>query len=223
MTVRASQTVAKTTFTAFGDSITDGKVSLEPLISLAGPDTYPFKLEQMLRERYPSQSFLVSNQGNSGEHLGDGAIRLPSVLAAEKPEVVLILEGVNAGWFRSTTLQAANVRTMLTAAREQGVAVIIATVMPVRAEQFPSRPEWNPRIVALNVRIKQLAAEFDVAPVVDLYALFASNMHLIGIDGLHPTAEGQTEIAQAFRDEIVRRYDNRSTMSFGLSTMRRAR
>jgi lysophospholipase L1-like esterase len=111
---------------------------------------------------------------------------------------------------------------MLTAARERGVDVVIATVMPVRAETFPDRPEWNPRIVALNVRIQQLAAEFGVAPVVDLHALFASNMQLIGIDGLHPTAEGQTEIARAFRDEIVRRYDNRSTMSFGLSTMRRA-
>ena len=31
-------------------------------------------------------------------------------------------------------------------------------------------------------------------------------MHLIGADGLHPTVEGQTRIAEAFRDEIVRRY-----------------
>ncbi len=36
-------------------------------------------------------------------------------------------------------------------------------------------------------------------------------MNLLGADGLHPTIEGQTRIAEAFRDEIVRRYDNKST------------
>ena len=37
--------------------------------------------------------------------------------------------------------------------------------------------------------------------------------NLIGLDGLHPTIEGQTRIAEAFRDEIVRRYDGGSTTS----------
>ncbi len=64
---RSSQTIAKTKFMAFGDSITDGKVSLVPLISLAGPDTYPFKLEQMLQQRYPTQTVEVMNRGLSGE------------------------------------------------------------------------------------------------------------------------------------------------------------
>ena len=42
-------------------------------------------------------------------------------------------------------------------------------------------------------------------------------------DGLHPTVEGQTRIAEAFRDEIVRRYgSDMSTTSFRFSTMRRA-
>ncbi len=213
VTVRARQTISRTRFMAFGDSITDGKVSLVPLVSLAGPDTYPFKLEQMLREGYPAQTVVVSNQGVSGEHLGDGAIRLPRVLATEKPEVVLILEGVNAGWLRSTNQQASDLRTMIIAAQQRGVGVIIATVMPVRAEMFPSRGEWNPRIIALNARIKQLAAEFGIDPVVDLFALFESNMQLIGSDGLHPSIEGQTRIAEAFRDEIVRRYGIGTTVA----------
>src|SRR5918993_516048 len=49
VTVHASQTIPKTQFTAFGDSITEGAISLAPLIMLDGPETYPFKLEQMLR------------------------------------------------------------------------------------------------------------------------------------------------------------------------------
>jgi len=190
----------------------------------------------MFRERYPSQLFVVSNQGVSGERTDQGAKRLPGVLDLEKPQVVLILEGVNAGWVLSTSAQASSIRSMIVAARQREVDVILATVMPVRAEQFPSRPEWNPRIIALNTRIKEMAVEFDLGPVVDLHALFAANMQLIGSDGLHPTAEGQTQIAEAFRDEIVRRYDQssldeardgrepieRSTTSLRFSTMRSA-
>ena len=95
VTVRASRTIAKTRFMAFGDSITDGAVSLAPLIMLGPPDTYPFKLEQMLRERYPSQSVIVVNEGRGGEDTRGGARRLPAVLDAEKPEVLLLLEGIN--------------------------------------------------------------------------------------------------------------------------------
>ena len=205
---------------AFGDSITDGKVSLVPLISLAGPETYPYKLQEMLVQRYPSQTMGVSNQGVSGEHLGEGAARLPGVLDAERPEVPLLLEGVNAVWIRSTNTQAANLRTMITSARQRGVEVIIATVMPVTAAwEADGHVGSMSRIRALNTRILQLAAEFNLGPVVDLFALFEANPQLIGSDGLHPTAQGQTRIAEAFRDEIVRRYDVRSTISLGFRTM----
>jgi lysophospholipase L1-like esterase len=221
VTVRVSQTISVTKFTAFGDSITDGKVSLVPLISLAGPDTYPYKLGEMLQQKYASQTIIVSNQGVSGEHLGQGATRLPDVLDAEKPDVLLLLEGVNAVWIRATTTQAANIRTMLTAARQRDVDVIIATVMPVSAQwEADGHVGSMARIRALNTRIVQLAADFGIEPVVDLFAIFEANPGLIGSDGLHPTVEGQTRIAEAFRDEIVRRYESRSTTSFSFSTMR---
>ena len=61
----------------------------------------------------------------------------------------------------------------------------------------------NARIQALNLRIKQLAVEFNLGPVVDLYSLFESNPQLLGMDGLHPSAQGQTRIAEAFAEEIV--------------------
>jgi lysophospholipase L1-like esterase len=224
VTVSVSQTIAKTTFMAFGDSITAGAVSLAPLVMLDGPETYPFKLEQMLRERYPSQSFLVTNRGEGGESTRKGLLRVPGELEKYKPEIMLLLEGVNASWLLSTSEQASNLRGMVVAAQERGANVIIATVMPVTAAwEVDGHVGANARIRALNPRIFQIAAERNIGPVVDLYALFDANMHLIGKDGIHPTPEGQTRIAEAFRDEIVRRYDNRSTMSFGLSTMRRAR
>ncbi len=97
---------------------------------------------------------------------------------------------------------------MIVASQQRDVEVILATVMAVT-------PEWEAnghagaiaRIKELNVRIKQMAAEFKLGPVVDLYALFDANPQLLGADGLHPSAEGQTRISEAFAVEIVRRYD----------------
>jgi lysophospholipase L1-like esterase len=217
----ASQTIAKTKFMAFGDSITDGKVSLVPLISLAGPDTYPFKLEQMLQQRYPTQTVEVMNRGLSGERSDRGAQRLPGVLEADKPEVVLILEGVNAVWLLTTSRQADAIRSMIQSAKQRNVDPIVATVMPVGPKWEADHPGSMSRIRALNDRIKQLAAELETGPVVDLFEVFESNKNLLGADDLHPTVEGQTRIAEAFRDEIVRRYDNKSTMSFRFYSTRR--
>jgi len=213
VTVRVSQTLARTKFTAFGDSITDGKVSLVPLISLAGPDTYPYKLEQMLRERYPSQLFVVSNQGVSGEETREGARRVSSVLESEKPQVMLLLEGINNINALPTTTQASALRTMIVEAQSRGVDVIIATVMPVSPTWRSYQPGNTPsKIQALNTQIFALAAQYNLGSPVDLFAIFQAEPTLLGIDGLHPTVEGQTRIAEAFRDEIVRRYDVRSSL-----------
>jgi lysophospholipase L1-like esterase len=223
VTVRVSQTIAKTKFVAFGDSITDGKVSLVPLISLAGPDTYPYKLEQMLLQRFPTQAITVSNEGKSGEKTTEGEDRLPGVLLREQPEVLLLLEGVNGVRELATSSQASALQHMIRDAQRRDVDVIIATVMPISEQREKDKPGTMEKIVALNEEILNLADGFNLGPVVDLFALFKTNPHLLGADGLHPTPEGQTRIAEAFRDEIVRRYDNSSTMSLRFSTMKPSR
>ena len=213
VTVRVPRTLAFTKFLAFGDSITEGKISLEPAMWLAFPDTYTSKLEQMLLEGYPAQTFVVTNAGHGGEKTTEGVLRLPGVLDAVKPEVMLLLEGVNAVRTLSTSRQVTALRTMIATARSRGVEVIIATVMPVSASYEAGHRGTLAQIIALNVGIRQLADEFGLGPVVDLYTLFDVNPHLIGQDGIHPTAEGHTRIAEAFRDEIVRRYESRATMT----------
>lgn len=222
--VQVSQTLLKTKFTAFGDSITEGAISLAPLIMLDGPETYPFKLEQMLRERYPSQEIVVVNRGQGGERTNRGAIRLPAVLDADQPEVLLLLEGINNINGMSTSSQVSALQTMITESQRRGVNVIIATVMPVLSTWEHYQPgNTTQKIQDLNKQIFALALQYDLGAPVDLYAIFQAEPSLIGRDGLHPTAEGQTRIAEAFRDEIVRRYDSQSTTSLGFSTMLRTR
>jgi lysophospholipase L1-like esterase len=213
VTVSVSQTIAKTKFTAFGDSITDGKVSLEPLISLAGPDTYPFKLEQMLQQRYPTQSIVVVNQGVSGDDTRDGVRRLPSVLDSDDPEVLLLQMGINTINQLTIAAQVSNFRTMITMAQGRGVDVIIATIMPMLPTNKNYQPGTPGKVQALNSEIFTLALQYHLGPPVDLFSIFDANPELMGADGIHPSIEGQTRIAEAFRDEIVRRYGSGSTTS----------
>ena len=210
------ETLLHTKFLAFGDSITAGVVDLPSMLMLGPPDTYPFKLEQMLRQRYPAQTFSVPNYGVPGETTIKGAGRLPSVLSTEKPEVLLLLEGINNINGLTVEQQAAALEEMLDAARRRDIDVIVATVMPMtpRAGSL-FRPTTLQKIRDVNARIVRLALDYDVAPAVDLYAIFEANLGLISRDGLHPTLQGQTRIAEAFRDEIVRRYDQRIQTNSG--------
>jgi lysophospholipase L1-like esterase len=219
ITVEVGQTLGKTNFMAFGDSITDGAVSLEPMLWVVESETYPFQLGQILQGRYPSQTFTVINAGKPAERTDEGARRLPVELDLHKPEVVMILEGVNAVWLLSTSRQADAIRSMVRSAHERHVDVILATVMPVTpAWRFYDQGAMD-RIRALNERIFQIALIEDTGGVVDLFALFEANPHLLGADGLHPTVEGQRRIAEAFSDEIVRRYQPMSTFTRRLNTM----
>ncbi len=222
VTVRASQTIAKTKFTAFGDSITEGVVRLVPLVMLGPPDTYPFKLEQMLQERYPAQTVVVVNRGVSGDNTRDGVKKLPGVLDAEAPEVLLLLMGINAINNLSTSEQASNLRTMITMAQSRAADVIIATIMPMFPGTSNYKPDTADKISALNANIVSLALQYNLGPPVDLFGLFQANPDLMGADGLHPSITGQTRIAEAFRDEIVRRYGSSTTTSL-YSSLRRMR
>jgi lysophospholipase L1-like esterase len=217
--VRVSQTLSRARFVAFGDSITDGVISLVPFRTLDVTLAYPYKLEQLLSERYPTQTFTVVNEGKPGEKTTEGDSRLPSVLDAHKPEVMLLLEGVNAVRILSTSSQAAALRRMITIAQSRNVEVLIATVMPISPAYENDHRGTMSRIMALNERIFRLADELGLGNVVDLFGLFQSNMQLLGSDGLHPTAEGQTRIAEAFMDEIVRRYETRVTMTYPSSKL----
>jgi lysophospholipase L1-like esterase len=214
ITVRVSQTIARTTFMAFGDSITEGAISLAPVMMLAGTETYPFKLEQMLLQRYPTQPLVVINRGIGGETTRGGAQRVASTLDADRPQVMLLLEGINNINGLATTTQVANLRTIITEAKKRGVDVLIATVLPILPTSRLYQPgNTDSKIQALNTQIFALANEYGLGSPVDLFAIFKADTSLMGSDGLHPTAQGQTRIAEAFRDEIVRRYDVRSTTS----------
>lgn len=205
--VRVSRSLARTRFLAFGDSITAGQVS-PPATLIINPDSYPYKLEERLRQRYPAQEIVVLNDGRGGERLDQGVRRLPGVLDAEQPQVLLLLEGIVEVRNIPTSTNARHLENMILAARQRSVDVILATVMPVGAGLEAKEPGINRSVRALNEEIRRLADRYGLGAPVDLFAIFDAEPSLIGRDQLHPTAEGFTRIAEAFLDAVVSRYDD---------------
>ena len=199
VTVEVVPLLSATRFVAFGDSITEGKLaSGDP-----APVPYPADLRTRLAARYTMQDFIVQNEGVGGETSVGGAARLPGVLSARNPDVLLLLEGVNdlaAGDASRISVVIGNLRNMVQMARGRGVQVFLATLLP----EIPggSRTGALPFIVATNDQIRALAAS-QGATLVDLYQAFSGmERALIGEDGLHPNAAGYQKIAQTFFDVL---------------------
>jgi lysophospholipase L1-like esterase len=233
-----------TRYMAFGDSITEGVVGasfLPPGVSIrdipallrAGARTipgitlaieplnsYPAQLQNMMVPAYPTQQFVVDNEGSSGEQATQGGLlRITSSLLATQPDVMMLFEGFNDINFAllirppgstapiNITPIASALRTMATTAQGLGVDVLLATLTPVSDAHEASRPGTRAALLALNAQIRLMAAQLDLGPVVDLYAALNGVPGILGADGFHPTAAGYRRIAELFFAEIVSRYD----------------
>ena len=203
--------LAATRFLAFGDSLTAGWVSppnggsrLEPA------SAYPHLLERDLQSRYVTQTIRVVNAGAPGEEASGATSRFGSVMARERPEVVLLLQGTNdldtiAGSGAEAAADA--LHSMVQHAMDTGAGVILMTVPP------QPRAGNEESVDALNASIRSIASRRGAA-LVDVHELIlrgscsgAGSAPCIGGDGLHPTAEGYELIARELARVIVDRYD----------------
>jgi lysophospholipase L1-like esterase len=197
-----------TDFVAFGDSLTEGKVSLAlaPWVLVESSSAYTLKLEGLLKQRYSQQNIRVINEGLGGEKAKDGIKRLEQALDQDRPGVLLLMDGANDLFNdREAGIQQAvdALDAMITRAKLRNVRVLLASLPP----QIPDRVRspGQPYVVPLNDRIKTLAGARDVT-FVDVYAAFnngASLDTLVGSDGLHLTDAGYELVARAFYDRIV--------------------
>jgi acyl-CoA thioesterase-1 len=200
-----------TRIVAFGDSITEGLTIGRTLLLTSPSASYPFKLEAMLRARYLAQTHdvLVLDEGVGGEHTPDGLTRLPGVLAADNPQVVLLMEGANdlnfSGSESAIPNVVANLGRMIDMIQARGAVVMIATLSPQRKGGDHAA---NPSVVPVaNLQIQAMAAGKG-AMLVDVYGGFGGSPDpWIGADGLHPTEMGQERIASLFFDALRARFE----------------
>ena len=217
--------LGRTLFLAFGDSMTAGEVTT-PAGTALGVDgfpnfrqivvpseSYPTKLLALMRTRYFTQAsqFVMTNAGLPREWAVDGAARLPGVLTAANPQVLLLLAGANdieALRTPAAVTDALNAMlTMARTARQRGIAVFVGTLPPVRPGGRLSLP--TSLVQSFNDGIRARAAA-EGAVLVDLQAAMAANVTtFIGIDGLHPTEAGYQRMAETFFTAIRTTYEGR--------------
>lgn len=205
VTVNLPPRLSRTSFLAFGDSLTAGEVAAAVAsgqsytLVVIPSASYPTQLAQRLRSRYTSQTLQISNAGVPSEWATDGAKRLPGVMASVRPEVLLLLEGGNelsALGIPGIQQAATAIDTMAKEGRNRGARVFLATLPPPRPSGKNAIPLAH--VQALNDRIKITAAG-ENAVLVDLYDALNTNVNLyIGADGLHPTEAGYIRIAETF-------------------------
>jgi lysophospholipase L1-like esterase len=217
----AAPRLSATRYVAFGDSITEGKLGPS---SYHGddrfPDSYSGVLYNLMVQRYPSQTFEVFAAGFGGECTQGigcpsyGVSRLPGVLNADAPQVLLLQEGANdlaLGGASAIPSLIGGLRTMIQEGRRRGITVFLGTLLPQR--RGGSRAGDPALIPVANAQIRSLAASEGVI-LVDLFeALGGSPDPWIDVDGLHATAAGYTRIAETFFAVIRSRLETQPTSS----------
>jgi lysophospholipase L1-like esterase len=202
-----SPRISRTQFLAFGDSFTAGEVT-NPVPSTSGSITklivvptasYPTVLQSHLRTTYTNQATTISviNAGEPNERILDGAQRFPGIYDATRPEVVLLMEGVNGLPGVGPDISAGVMRIMVQHAKAGGSRVFVGSMIP----QVPGRPRGNTptsELLAYNVTLRLMSQQEGIV-FVDLYtAMLADAATLLGSDGLHPTEAGYRRIAELF-------------------------
>jgi lysophospholipase L1-like esterase len=203
-----------TRFVAFGDSQTEGKPGPASYVGNPQfPDAYAAVLYDLLTQSYSTQTIEMFDRGLGGEKVQpDGVARLPGVLTADAPQVLLLLEGVNdLSTSGATAIPTVinGLRTMVRQAKGRGISVFLATLLPQRPGG--KRAASVTLIVPTNDQIRLLATSEGVT-LVDLYQAFGGSPDpWIDADGLHPTVAGYQKMAATFFDAIRGRLESPTT------------
>lgn len=197
--------LSRTAFLAFGDSITAGEVTAPVAASntatkmiLVPTASYPTQLRSQLQSRYATQAseIRVVNEGVPGETIFSGQLRFDSALDQHRPDVVLLMEGVNGVGGIGPDVSAAAIRGMTQTAKARNMRVFIGSMLPT----IPGRQRsQDPATLEIyNTRLREVSVVEGV-PFVDLYTtLMPEMMTVIGVDGLHPTEAGYRRVAEVF-------------------------
>ena len=189
------------TVDAFGDSITFGTLEERKIgFRLDTVNNYPNNLQKMLQKLDPA--WRVINRGVGGEHVEDGARRMPVVLSFDHPGFVLIMEGTNnASHCDDPPFIANALRSMVESAKANKTIPLLGTIPP----NFRSPTCAQDVIDQTNVLIRGLAA----AEGIVLAEIFdgMNNRALFGLspdqDPLHPNEQGYAVMAGIWYNALL--------------------
>ena len=217
-------------------SLTSGARTLQAHPQFFDPSiSYPQQLLNLLKAQFSGESFVMENEGSPGEALGSGTPtgmqRLVTCFMTDRPDVMLLLEGINdiasvnpGKPYAPTQAQEGQIFGYLKAdvsnAISAGVSfVFVSTILPVAVCPVDSDQDCRVgdygdptgQVPIANASIDQvngsIRAGIGGATIVDGNLAFrtadSTLATLIGKDGLHPTQAGYYVLAQAWMNAIV--------------------
>ena len=169
------------------------------------PQSYVYRLQTLMTDRYTVQEIQVFNAGVAGRRAAEDRGRLIDAIREANPETLLLMEGandLNRGGTRdaiSPTIGALEV--LIGEGTRRGIRVFIATLPPQRVGGKGHAADF---IEDFNEQIKRMAPD-EGATLVDIHA--GVSLDLIGEDGLHPTEAGYQRIAEIWLDALKAAYE----------------
>ena len=167
---------AEQTIVVVGDSLSSG-------YGIAAEQSWVAMLEDRLQSE--GYGYRVVNASIAGDTSAGGLARLPRLLAAHKPDLVVIELGGNDG-LRGQPVAALrdNLTKMIELSKQSGADVVLAgTQIPPNYGQTYGQ--------ALSAVYPEVAARFDAALIGFILEDVALNPELMQPDGIHPNAAGQ--------------------------------
>lgn len=142
-------------------------------------------------------SYKVINASVSGNTTGDGLSRLPKLLEVYQPSIVIIELGGNDG-LRGypVKLMAKNLQRMIDLSQANNAQVVLAGI------EIP--PNYGQRYTeAFRNTFQQVAANNTVRFIPFILQDIATDPALMQDDGIHPTAEAQTQLLDNIWNSLV--------------------
>jgi len=182
------------------------------------PQSYPFKLQALMAQRYTTQSVAVYNDGGPGNKVSQERTRFNDDVKTSGPQLILLMEGANdlneiaaaaAAGVQNTNQLVDNVVGMMEdivrdAIERRSIPVILATLPPQRLPKGAA----TAFIGRYNNGLKTMAAKKG-ATLVDFGAQIPDSM--ISSDGLHPNEAGYQRMAELMFDAIKTKYEAAAT------------
>lgn len=175
---RVQKLAAGDVIVAFGDSLTSGT-------GAADSESYPAVLSQLIGRQ-------VVRSGVPGEMTAQGLRRLPSVIEAHRPRLVIVCLGGNDMLRKVSDAEIRqNLRAMIRTLKERGIAAVLVGVP--KPALITSAPEFY----------GELAREFGIPyeGKIVTSVLYAPDMKA---DPIHPNAKGYRKMAEAIA-ELLRK------------------
>ena len=197
------------TIDAMGSSSTEGTGASTPAMS------YPSRLEQELKERFPAITIRVINHGVGGQDVPEELIRLDRDVIAEHPDLVIWQVGTNAV-LRRDDLSADEqlIRRGVGSIKEHGSDVVLMDL------QYAPRVLARPALAPMERLIAEIAQEahvglfrrFEIMQEWDHTQQLAP-APMIGADGLHMTDASYACLANQLAEALAWNWWSRAKLA----------